>query len=329
MSEPTVQATDLVVTLASARRRVVDEVSITINPGQCLGLVGESGSGKSVTARALLGIPPEGMAVQGVLSVGGTRLDLGDREAMRRWRSAEVGVIFQDPAAIMDPTRTVGDFVTEVLVHERGVAKALAHEQAADLLTSMGLEDAAALLSRYPHEFSGGQLQRICIAAALLPEPRLIIADEATTALDTSSQALVIALLDRARHERGLSMLFITHNLELALAFCDRIAVAYAGKVVELGEAETIAARAHHPYTQALLRSRPDPARRRANLLAIAGQPPGLDVALSGCVFRERCPRAAEDCLTSPEWTPTGTDTGFACFHPLTLAEGEEGSDAR
>ncbi|WP_052357641.1 ABC transporter ATP-binding protein [Leifsonia aquatica] len=247
MSEPTVHIDDLVVTLPSARRRVVDEVSITIRPGECLGLVGESGSGKSVTARALLGIPPTGMTASGRLTVGGRELDLGDAETMRRWRSADVGVIFQDPAAIMDPTRTVGDFLTEVLVQERGVRMPEAKAKAADMLASMGLRDTTALLSRYPHEFSGGQLQRICIAAALLPEPKLIIADEATTALDNSSQALVIALLDRARRERGLSMLFITHNLELALAFCDRIAVAYAGRIVEVGDAANIAGRTQHP----------------------------------------------------------------------------------
>jgi peptide/nickel transport system ATP-binding protein len=327
MSDTALRVDDLIVTLPRAARRVVDSVSFTIAAGECLGLVGESGSGKSVTARAVLGTPPEGMKTGGRLEVNGRVIDLHNAEAMRRWRASEVGVIFQDPSAIMDPTRPIGDFLTEVLVFERGVSRPDARRRAADMLASMGLRETEAMLSRYPHEFSGGQLQRICIAAALLPEPKLLIADEPTTALDNSSQAVVISLLEEARRERGLSMLFITHNLELALAFCDRIAVAYAGRVVELETSDVIASGGHHPYTDALLRCRPDVTRRRPELPAIAGQPPTLAVPLSGCVFHARCPRAVDECASVPAWTDTGDTTGFACIRPVDRAPEPTGAD--
>jgi peptide/nickel transport system ATP-binding protein len=318
MSESSLTVDGLTVWLPSAARPVVADVSFTLAPGECLGLVGESGSGKSVTARAILGIPPAGMTARGTVGIGSRTLDVTDAETMRRWRSGHVGVIFQDPASIMDPTRTVGDYLTEVLVYERRMRRAEALQKAAEMLTSMGLSDARGLLDRYPHEFSGGQLQRICIAAALLPDPDLLIADEPTTALDSTTQALVIALLDRARRERQVSTVFITHNLELALAFCDRIAVAYAGRIVEIGDTHTVARGGHHPYTNALLRCRPDVERRRDTLPVIAGQPPGLAQPLSGCVFRERCPRATDVCAELPAWTAEDERLGYACVHPLT-----------
>jgi peptide/nickel transport system ATP-binding protein len=316
----------LTVWLPSAARPVVADVSFTLAPGECLGVVGESGSGKSITARAVLGIPPAGMSARGTVGFGSRTLDVTDAETMRRWRSDHVGVIFQDPASVMDPTRTVGDYLTEVLVYERRMRRADALQKAAETLTSMGLTDTRALLDRYPHEFSGGQLQRICIAAALLPDPDLLIADEPTTALDSTTQALVIALLDRARRERKLSTVFITHNLELALAFCDRIAVAYAGRIVEIGDTRTVARGGYHPYTNALLRCQPDVERRRDALPVIEGQPPTLDQPLTGCVFRERCPQAVDDCAEPPAWTAGDERLGYACIRPMTPGIGPNGA---
>lgn len=318
MSESLLAVDGLTVHLPSAARPVIADVSFALAPGECLGVVGESGSGKSVTARSILGIPPAGMSASGTIQFGSHTYDVTDAETMRRWRSKHVGVIFQDPASVMDPTRTVGDYLTEVLVYERRMRRTEALLKAAEMLTSMGLSDPRALLDRYPHEFSGGQLQRICIAAALLPDPDLLIADEPTTALDNTTQALVIDLLDRARRERHVSTVFITHNLELALAFCDRIAVAYAGRIVEIGDTRTVARGGHHPYTNALLRCQPDVSQRHETLPVIAGQPPTLAQPLTGCVFRERCPRATDACVELPSWTAEDERLGYACVHPMT-----------
>ena len=300
-----------------AVRPILDRVSLEIAPGECLGLVGESGSGKSMTARSILGVPPDGLTVTGRVRHRGLDLDMADRGAMRQWRAAQVGVVFQEPHRIMDPTRTVGDYLGEVLTLVRDVPRREVQRRSIQGLHQVGIDDPAGSLKRYPHELSGGQLQRAVIAAALLVEPSLLIADEPTTALDTTTQALVTVLLNRARHERNLSMLYITHNLELAMAICDRIAVMYAGQILEVSRAGAIRREARHPYTEALLRCRPNIGQRREALPVIEGQPPGLQTPLPGCPFAPRCPRTDSTCQAKrPVLVSTGQGAA-ACFHPL------------
>jgi peptide/nickel transport system ATP-binding protein len=320
MSEgPLLRVVDLTVRLRDVptARPVLDHVSFSIADRECVGLVGESGCGKTVTARSVIGMPPDAMSMTGDIWFRGERLDTGNREFMRRWRVRNVGVVFQDPLAIMDPVRTVGDFMTEVLTAELGVPRETARSQAIDMLAQVGIPDGQQRFSRYPHEFSGGQLQRVGIAAALLVEPTLLIADEPTTALDMTTQARVVAYLDDARRERGLSMLFVTHNLELAMAFCDRVAVIYAGRLVEISSVATMRLGGHHPYTSALLRCRPEPTERRPALHVIPGQPPGLGTSFPGCPFAPRCDRAVPDCLEGPPGLEAVGDGEVACIRPL------------
>jgi oligopeptide/dipeptide ABC transporter ATP-binding protein len=275
-------------------RTVLHDVSLTIGAGEALGLVGESGSGKSMTARAVGRLLPAGAMTSGSVRFDGRDVSALRGGALRRYRET-VAMIFQDPRAHVNPVRRIGDFMTETL-RLKGVARADAAIRAAEALRDVGIEDGERRLEQYPHELSGGLLQRVMIATMLLGEPALVLADEPTTALDVTTQAEVMAILDELRRERGLALLFITHDLELAAAVCDRIAVMYAGQIVETNAADQLDRDPLHPYTAALAAARPDVAATAERLAAIPGRPVSAFEAPEGCAFAPRCAFARDAC---------------------------------
>ena len=261
-----------------------------------LGLVGESGSGKSMTARSIMRLLPSTAAASGEVRFADADVLGLDQDALRRYRSSDVAMVFQDPRAHINPVRRVGDFLTEALVRTRDIPRAEALARAERVLEEVGIDDPARRLRQYPHELSGGMLQRVMIAAALLIEPRLVLADEPTTALDVTTQSEVMAILDELRRERGVAMLFITHDLELAAAVCDRIGVMYAGQIVELRPARELHDDPLHPYAAALSASRPSLLTRVARMAQIPGRPLSAFEAPAGCAFQTRCPHVEERC---------------------------------
>jgi peptide/nickel transport system ATP-binding protein len=276
-------------------RTVLHDVSLSIGPGEALGLVGESGSGKSMTARAIGRLLPPGAKTSGSLRFDGQDVLALRGGALRRYRET-VAMIFQDPRAHVNPVRRIGDFMTETL-RLKGVAREQAAARAALALRDVGIEDGERRLGQYPHELSGGLLQRVMIATMLLGEPRLVLADEPTTALDVTTQAEVMAILDELRREHGLALLFITHDLELAAAVCDRTAVMYAGQIVETNTADVLDRDPLHPYTAGLAAARPDIAASAHRLAAIPGRPISAFEAPAGCAFAPRCALAEDACL--------------------------------
>src|SRR4051794_32735831 len=284
-------------------RPVLHEVSLTIGEGEAVGLVGESGSGKSMTARAIARLLPPGAQTSGAVRFAGEDVFPLGGGALRRYRE-NVAMIFQDPRAHVNPVRRIGDFMTEGLrLHD--VPREEAARRAVAALDDVGIEDGARRLEQYPHELSGGLLQRVMIATMLLGEPRLVLADEPTTALDVTTQAEVMAILDDLRRDRGLALLFITHDLELAAAVCDRTAVMYAGQIVETRTSMLLARDPLHPYTAALAAARPDIGATTHRLAAIPGRPVSAFEAPEGCAFAPRCAAAREECrLARPPITP-------------------------
>jgi oligopeptide/dipeptide ABC transporter ATP-binding protein len=285
-------------------RTVLRDVSLSIRPGEALGLVGESGSGKSMTARAIDRLLPAGASTSGSVLFNDQNVLGATGQDLRRYR-AEVAMIFQDPRAHTNPVRRIGDFMTEAL-RSRGVPKGEATDRAVDMLEQVGIGRGPAVMRQYPHELSGGMLQRVMIGAALLTSPKLLLADEPTTALDVTIQAEVMAIMDELRRELGLAMLFITHDLELAAAICDRTAVMYAGQIVETRTSDRLHGDPLHPYTAALSGARPDVTRTLPRLRAIPGQPLSAFEAPQGsCAFAPRCAHAGDSCLAQePDLIP-------------------------
>ena len=289
---------DLVVDLPveGEMRRVLHEVSLSIRAGEAVGLVGESGSGKSMTARAIDRLLPPGAAVSGAIRFDGGNVTALSGAQLRRFRG-EVAMIFQDPRAHINPVRRIGDYMTEALRTNRDVPNAEAEDRAVDLLGSVGIDDGGRRLRQYPHELSGGLLQRVMIATALLTQPRLLLADEPTTAVDVTTQAEVMAILDDLRREFRLAMLFITHNLELAAAVCDRTAVMYAGQVVEVRASSLLHDDPLHPYTAALAAARPDISATKDRLASIPGRPlSAFEAPPDACAFAPRCFHVRDAC---------------------------------
>jgi oligopeptide/dipeptide ABC transporter ATP-binding protein len=276
-------------------KTVLHQVSFGIGEGEALGLVGESGSGKSMTAKAIARLLPPGAEVHGSMRFRGLDVSAMKWQASRSYRS-EVAMVFQDPRAHVNPVRTIGDFMTEALRTNHGVSKADAVRKAVGLLADVGIADGARRLEQHPHELSGGLLQRVMIAASLLTDPLLLLADEPTTALDVTTQSEVMAILDALRRERGMAMLFITHDLELAGAVCDRTAVMYAGQIVEQRESHRLHDDPLHPYTAGLVGARPRIDGEVGRLSAIPGRPRSAFEAPGGCAFADRCVHAQPEC---------------------------------
>jgi len=306
---------DLRLTVPGAGRPILDGVSLAVRDGEAVALVGESGSGKSVTARAALGLFPARAEVSGSVVVGGTEMIGAAADDVRRVRTSTASMIFQDPRAGVNPVRRIGDFLTEPLRRIRGESKAAATARALELLGAVGLPDPPRHLRQFPHELSGGMLQRVMIAYALTADPRLLLCDEPTTALDVTTQAEIMAILGGLRRERGLGMLLITHDLDLAAAVCERVYVMYAGRIMEAAPSEVLAARPRHPYTQGLLGSAPPLTGPLTRLAPIAGPPLGLAEPVAGCAFAARCGHAMEGlCDTSTPELEAHGDSTVACL---------------
>ncbi|MEO8627018.1 MAG: ABC transporter ATP-binding protein, partial [Betaproteobacteria bacterium] len=275
----------------------VDDVSFDIAPGEILGVVGESGAGKSLTGAAIIGLLDRpGRIAAGEIALQGERIDNLDADALRRIRGRRIGAIFQDPLTSLNPLYTIGRQITETILTHLPVTPREARERALALLEEVGIPAAAERLDHYPHQFSGGMRQRVVIALALCAEPILIIADEPTTALDVSTQAQIIALLKRLSDQHGAAVMLITHDMGVIAETAHRVAVMYAGRVVEIGPVRSVIHAPRHPYTAGLMRSIPTLGATGARLAQIDGSMPRLDAIPSGCPFHPRCPQRFERC---------------------------------
>jgi oligopeptide/dipeptide ABC transporter ATP-binding protein len=299
--------------------RAVDGISYTVNAGETVAIVGESGSGKSVGAMSILRLipdPPGRITAGEVLFDGRDLLKLREEE-MRQLRGSQIGMIFQEPMTSLNPVLTIERQLTETLEQHRGATRAQAVERAMELLRLVGIADAGRRLKQYPHQLSGGMRQRVMIAIALACDPKLIIADEPTTALDVTIQAQILELMKELTQRLNIALIVITHNLGIVARYATRVNVMYAGRIVESGSAAAIYHDPRHPYTIALLRSVPRLDRpRQARLEPVEGQPPDLTRLDGGCAFRPRCRFAVEACaLSRPVLAQAGADDHFAaCF---------------
>ena len=297
----------------------VDGASFTIAPGEILGVVGESGAGKSLTGTAIIGLlEPPGRVAGGEILLEGERIDKLAHDAMRRIRGRRIGAIFQDPLTSLNPLYTVGAQLVETIRTHLDVDAAGARARALSLLRKVGIPAPEARIDQYPHQFSGGMRQRVVIALALCAEPRLIIADEPTTALDVSIQAQIIQLLKRLARERGTAVMLITHDMGVIAETADRVAVMYAGRIAEIGPVREVVRAARHPYTVGLMGAIPKigagAGKHRARLVQIEGAMPRLNAIPSGCAFHPRCGSCFDRCTRErPEPRPIGSNLA-ACW---------------
>lgn len=292
-------------------------VSLRIDAGEIIGLVGESGSGKSLTARMALGLTPRGSRTEGKLLFEGRDICSMAPKELTELRRHGAAMIFQNPRAALDPVRTIGHFLTETLICHDRLSRSDAEARAVAAMTEVGISHPERRMGQFPHELSGGMLQRVVICAAVLSGARLLLADEATTALDVTTQAEIVALLYRLRDERGIGALFITHDLDLAQELCDRIYVMYAGRIMEELPAAELRESAAHPYTRALLAARPSLEQRVERLEAIAGQPAAAAEVAGACAFAPRCAQASAGCSeTEPELREIAGGRKVRCIHP-------------
>ena len=322
--------------LTSSVVQAVGNVDLQIEAGETLGVVGESGCGKSMTGLSIMGLlPPGGSIVNGSIKLDGRELVGLKDEELRRIRGNEIAMIFQDPLTSLDPTKSLGYQVAEPVRLHRGASKAEALDRAVEVLSLVGLPRPKERLNDYPHQLSGGLRQRVMIAMALACEPKLLIADEPTTALDVTIQAQILALLKELKERLGMAMLLITHDMGVIAGHADRVNVMYAGRVVETAEAATLFDHMHHPYTQALLASIPQLGQdARKALHAIPGLPPDPGTSAAGLPVRGACPRASDKCRTEePSLAGKTFDHRFSCWHPVDgplalVVIGEAGPDA-
>ena len=293
----------------------LDDVSFDIAPGEILGVVGESGAGKSLTGASIIGLlEPPGRIASGEIRLEGRRIDNLPPDAMRGIRGRQIGAIFQDPLTSLNPLYTVGRQLVETIRTHLPVSEAEARERAVALLRETGIPAAEARIDQYPHQFSGGMRQRVVIALALAAEPKLIVADEPTTALDVSIQAQIISLLKRLTRDHGAAVMLVTHDMGVIAEASDRVAVMYAGRVVEMGPVQDVIHRPAHPYTVGLMGSIPSMDGSRDRLLQIEGTMPRLNAIPAGCAFNPRCPRVFERCRHErPNLMTTGA-TRAACW---------------
>ncbi|BAS41760.1 ABC transporter ATP-binding protein [Klebsiella grimontii] len=308
---------------------LVDNVSFTLEAGEMLGLVGESGSGKTVTCRALMRLlPGDGLRISGgeVVLDGRDILPLSEGQ-MSAVRGREIGMIFQNPTSHLNPVMTIGEQIAESRRLHFAANRRQAREDALALLRQVGIPDPRNRLNSYPHEFSGGMRQRAMIAVALASEPRLLIADEPTTALDVTVQMQILRLLSDLRAELGLAVIMITHDLGVVAQTCDRIAVMYGGRLCEVGDKREVLAGPLHPYTRGLIDCQPASEGGRGRLTIIDGQPPSADHFPSGCRFHPRCCRADEACLQQPplHYGQDRHSHAVACHHRLPTLTRQEG----
>jgi len=318
MNTPLLQIDDLRIEFHTPRGQVhaLNGVSLEVQPGEAFGLVGESGCGKTLTGLSVLRLLPKSARVTGgqINFKGANLLQLSERE-MRSARGGKIAMIFQDPASSLNPVFSIGSQITRVIREHLHLSATPARDRARDLLNAVGLPDVERVMKSYPHELSGGMQQRAMIALALSCQPALLIADEPTTALDVTIQAQILALLDDLRKKFGITLILITHNLGIVAELCDRLAVLYAGRVVESGPTEAIFASPQHPYTRGLLNAIPRPGSRGSALAAIPGSVPVDPGAVTGCVFAPRCPYVFEHChLEAPRLFNVSPEHYSACF---------------
>jgi peptide/nickel transport system permease protein len=300
--------------------KAVDGVDLSLKPGECLGLIGESGSGKSVTALSVMGLvaSPPGVITGGAVFYKNEDLVGAPYEVLRSLRGRRVAYIFQDPLATLHPLYSVGDQLIEAVSSHRRVSRDEGRAHAIDLLKQVRIPNAESRIDSYPHEMSGGMRQRVGIAMALANDPEVIIADEPTTALDVTVQAQILTLLDDLRRDRGLAILFITHDFGVVAQLCDRVAVMYAGRIVEEGPTDAILNAPAHPYTSKLMACVPELGGGRRRLEAIPGLPPVVDKLPEGCAFADRCHVATEACRAREiTLAPHGPARSVRCIHPV------------
>ena len=293
----------------------LDDISFDIAPGEILGVVGESGAGKSLTGSAIIGLlDPPGRIAAGEIRFDGRRIDNLPHEEMRKVRGRSIGAVFQDPLTSLNPLYTIGRQLTETIQAHLPVTEAEAKRRAISLLEDTGIPAAAERIEHYPHQFSGGMRQRVVIALALAAEPKLIVADEPTTALDVSIQAQIIQLLKRICKDRGAAVMLITHDMGVIAETCDRVAVMYAGRIAEIGPVHEVINQPAHPYTMGLMAAIPDITIERERLNQIDGAMPRLNAIPPGCAYNPRCPRAFDRCLRErPDLLQAGA-TRAACW---------------
>ncbi|MBU4609390.1 ABC transporter ATP-binding protein [Achromobacter sp. GG226] len=299
--------------------RALDDVSFTIAAGEVLGVVGESGAGKSLTGASIIGLlEPPGRIASGEILLDGKRIDNLPPEAMRRVRGRQIGAVFQDPLTSLNPLYTVGRQIAETIVTHLDLSWAQARERAVELLAATGIPAARERIDHYPHQFSGGMRQRVVIALALAAEPKLVVADEPTTALDVSIQAQIIELLKRLCREQGTAVMLITHDMGVIAETADRVAVMYAGRVAEIGPVADVIHRPAHPYTRGLMGSIPSLEAHAERLVQIDGSMPRLTAIPPGCAFNPRCPQRMERCTRErPELLPAGASRAACWLHDM------------
>jgi peptide/nickel transport system ATP-binding protein len=329
--QPILKASDLSVLLFTEKSvvRAVSGVNYAVYPGKTLAVVGESGSGKTVKNLAPLGLMPAGVSadVKGSLTFAGTELVGASEDVLMAVRGRKIGVVFQDPLSALNPNRRIGGQIEEILKLRLGMDKNAAHQRAAKLLTLVGIPEPEQRLRLFPHEMSGGMRQRVMIAIALAGEPKVLIADEPTTALDVTIQAQILQLLKTLQTTLGMAMVIITHDIGVVANVADQVAVMYAGSVVEYGDARQVLMHARHPYTRALLASVPIPdAAVGSRFNGLSGAPPDLTKPLVGCAFAHRCQLAVTNCTAvAPSLTQVsdGAIHSAACWvaNPVVSAQ--------
>ncbi|MGV3571836.1 MAG: ABC transporter ATP-binding protein [Ramlibacter sp.] len=311
------QVQNLVVEFPTRRGtlRALDDISFEIAPGEILGVVGESGAGKSLTGASIIGLlEPPGRVASGSIVLEGERIDNLPFDRMRHIRGRKIGAIFQDPLTSLNPLYTIGRQLVETIQAHLPVSNEEARRRAIGLLEDTGIPAAAQRIEHYPHQFSGGMRQRVVIALALAAEPKLIVADEPTTALDVSIQAQIIQLLKRVCKDRGAAVMLITHDMGVIAETCDRVAVMYAGRIAEIGPVHEVINTPAHPYTLGLMAAIPDITIDRERLNQIEGAMPRLNAIPTGCAYNPRCPRAFDRCTRErPDLLHAGA-TRAACW---------------
>jgi len=308
--------------------RALDDISFDIAPGEILGVVGESGAGKSLTGASIIGLlEPPGRIAGGQILLEGERIDNLPPHKMRHVRGRRIGAIFQDPLTSLNPLYSVGRQLIETITTHLPVSHAEARQRAIQLLKDTGIPAAEERIDHYPHQFSGGMRQRVVIALALAAEPKLIVADEPTTALDVSIQAQIITLLKTICRERGAAVMLITHDMGVIAETCDRVAVMYAGRVAEIGPVHEVINQPAHPYTRGLMSCIPDMASERERLHQIDGAMPRLNAIPSGCAFNPRCEHAFLRCTSDrPNLMPAGATRAACWLHDVSATRKDAGT---